>query len=153
MPNIKKVALTSKIITGLQARTKNADEMNPNTQKIAPLWGKFFSEILPKFGTNPPPLYGVYSNYESDALGEFDVLVGADVLEESEDFKSVTLEAGNYLVFAAKGELPQTVIETWGQVWAYFEDPSIDEKRAFKTDFELYISETEAEIYIGVNYL
>ena len=153
MPNIRKVELTAKTIKGLQIRTKNADEMKPETQKIAPLWGKFFAEIIPRFGTNPPPLYGVYSNYESDASGEFDVLVGADVLEESDGFKSATLEAGKYFVFTAKGELPQAIIETWGQVWAYFEDPSIDEKRAFKTDFEHYTSETEAAIYIGVNYL
>ena len=152
MPNIKKVELKSKTINGLQVRTKNSDEMNSNTQKIAPLWSKFFAEILPTFGTNPPPLYGVYSNYESDAFGEFDVLVGADVLEESDGFKSVTLEAGKYLVFTAKGELPQAIIETWGKVWKYFEDPSIDEVRSFKTDFELYKSADEAEIYIGVNY-
>ena len=153
MPNIRKIELTAKTINGLQVRTKNVDEMNPETQKIAPLWGRFFTEILPTLGTTPPQLYGVYSNYESDAFGEFDVLAGADVLEKSDGLKSVTVEAGNYLVFTAKGELPQAVIETWGQVWAYFEDPSIDEKRAFKTDFELYKSETEAEIYIGVNYL
>ncbi len=153
MPNIKKVELTAKTITGLQVRTKNADEMNPETQKIAPLWGRFFAEVLPTLGTTPPPLYGVYSNYESDAFGEYDLLVGAEVLEEGDGIKSVTLEAGKYLVFTAKGELPQAIIETWGQVWAYFEDPSIDERRAYKTDFEHYISKDEAEIYIGVNYL
>lgn len=152
MPNIKKVELTSKTIKGLQIRTKNADEMNPETQKIAPLWGRFFAEIMPTFEQSPPPLYGVYSDYESDASGEFDLLVGSDVLKEAREIKSVTIEAGTYLVFPAKGELPQAIIETWGQVWAYFEAPSIDEKRAFKTDFELYTSETEAEIYIGVNY-
>jgi len=151
MLNIQKVQLTAKIINGLQIRTKNADEMNPDTQKIAPLWGKFFAEIMPTLGSNPPPLYGVYSNYESDAFGEFDVLVGAELLEESDEFKSVTVEAGNYLVFTAKGELPQAIIETWDQVWVYFEDPSIEVKRAFKTDFELYTSQTEAKIYIGVN--
>jgi len=48
--------------------------------------------------------------------------------------------------------MPQAIIDVWGQVWAYFEDPSIDEKRAYETDFELYISADEAEIYIGVNY-
>ena len=153
MPNIKKVELTAKTINGLQVRTKNADEMNLDTLKIAPLWARFFAEIMPRFGTTPPPLYGVYSNYESDAMGEFDVLVGTDVLEESDGIKSVTLEAGKYLVFTAKGELPQAIIETWSQVWAYFEDPSIDERRAYKTDFEHYISKDEAEIYIGVNYL
>jgi hypothetical protein len=38
MPNIKKVEVESSIVTGLQVRTKNADEMNPETQKISPLW-------------------------------------------------------------------------------------------------------------------
>jgi len=52
-----------------------------------------------------------------------------------------------------KGELPQVIIDTWMQVWAYFEDPSIDEKHAYKTDFELYKSAGEAEIYIGVTYI
>ncbi len=40
MPNITKVELSAKSISGLQTRTQNADEMNPETQKIAPLWGK-----------------------------------------------------------------------------------------------------------------
>ena len=29
----------------------------------------------------------------------------------------------------------------------------VDSDNSYKTDFELYTSETEAEIYIGVNYL
>lgn len=152
MPNIKKVELTAKSIKGLQVRTKNIDEMNTETQKIALLWGKFFAEVLPALEPSPPSLYGVYFNYESDAMGEFDVLVGSDALEEGGEIKSVTLEAGKYLMFPVKGDMPQAIIDVWGQVWAYFEDPSVDERRAFETDFERYISQTEAEIYIGVHY-
>ena len=149
MPNIKKVELSSKTISGLQTRTQNTDEMNTETQKIAPLWGKFYAELMPtlKEGT---ALYGVYTNYESDADGMFDVLVGSE--QEGEGLVSVTLEAGKYLKFSAKGEMPQAIIDTWKQVWAYFEDPSIDERRAYETDFEHYISMNEAEIYIGVHY-
>ena len=33
MPNIKKVELTAKTIKGLQVRTENTDEMNPDTYK------------------------------------------------------------------------------------------------------------------------
>ena len=151
MPNIQKVEVQAKTVTGLQIRTKNADEMNPETQKIAPLWGRFYSEVLPTLSEGAT-LYGVYHNYESDAQGEFDVLVGADSLEETEEMKSVALQAGKYLMFPVKGELPQAIIDTWIQVWAYFEDPSIDERRAYETDFERYISENEVEIYIGVHY-
>ena len=152
MPDIKKIELKSKTIKGLQVRTKNIDEMNPETQKIAPLWGKFFEEIVPTLNSDAS-MYGVYHHYESDAMGEFNVLVGSDVLNEGKDVQSVTLKEGKYLMFPAKGEMPQAIIDTWGQVWAYFEDPSIDEVRAYETDFELYTGLDTAEIYIGVHYL
>ena len=151
MPNIKKVALQSVKVKGLQVRTNNADEMHQETQKIAPLWGKFYREVLPTL-KEVATVYGVYHNYASDANGDFDVTVGADVLEVTEEMKEVTLEEGRYLMFPVKGELPQAIIDTWQLVWAYFEDPSIDERRAYETDFEKYISEDEVEIYIGVHY-
>ena len=151
MPNIKKVELKSISIQGVQVRTKNADEMT-NEGKIAPLWKRFYTEVLPTLKEGAT-VYGVYHNYESDENGEFDVLVGADKLTLKEEMQKVELESGNYLMFPVKGELPQAIIETWGQIWAYFNDPSIDERRAFKTDFELYKSADEVEIYIGVEYL
>jgi len=151
MPNIKKVELQSVKVKGLKVRTINADEMNQDTQKIAPLWGRFFDEVMPTLSEDAR-VYGVYHHYESDANGAFDVTVGADVLEVTEEMKEVTLEEGRYLMFPVKGELPQAIIDTWQQVWAYFKDPSIDERRAYETDFEKYISEDEVEIYIGVHY-
>lgn len=149
MPNIQKIELTSKMIKSLQAHTTNAEEMNPETQKIVPLWKNFHTEIMSslKEGT---PLYAVYHNYASGADGVFDVLVGSE--EEGEGLVSVTLQEGRYLKFSVKGEMPQAAIDAWIQVWAYFEDPSIDERRAYETDFELYKSTKEAEIYIGVHY-
>jgi len=151
MPNIKKIELQSLKIKGLQVRTKNADEMQPDTQKIAPLWGRFFQELMPTLKEDAT-VYGVYHNYESDASGAFDVTVGADIMDMTDEMKEVTLQEGRYLMFPVKGELPQAIIDTWMQIWAYFEDPSIDERRAYETDFEKYISEDEVEIYIGVHY-
>ncbi len=151
MPNIRKVELQSVKIKGLQVRTNNANEIHPETQKIAPLWERFFQEVMPTLKEGST-VYGVYHNYASDANGDFDVTVGADVLEVTEEMKEVTLEEGRYLVFPVKGELPQAIIDTWQQVWAYFDDPSIDEHRAYETDFEKYISEDEVEIFIGVHY-
>jgi len=151
MPNIKKVTIEAKTIKGLQVQTNNADEMNPKTQKIVPLWARFFSEVLPTLGKDAT-VYGVYHNYESDDNGAFSVTVGADILEGTDEMKELTLEEGRYLMFPVKGELPQAIIDTWKQVWAYFEDPSIDERRLYETDFEKYISMNEAQIYIGVHY-
>jgi len=156
VPNIQKVELTSKTIKGLQVGTKNVNEMNSDTQKIAPLWGRFYTEILPTLDDNAT-VYDVYHNYESDFNGEFDVLVGADILKVTEEMKSVELEAGKYLMFPVQGQLPQAIIDTWEKIWAYFDDPSIDdpsidERRAYETDFELYKSAEVVEIYIGVHY-
>ncbi|CAA6798330.1 MAG: Unknown protein [uncultured Sulfurovum sp.] len=151
MPNIKKVTLERQEVQGLQVRTNNANEMNQKTEKIAPLWGRFFHEVLPTL-SKEAIVYGVYYNYESDATGEFDVLVGADIMATTKEMNSIMLQEGQYLMFPVKGELPQAIIETWQKVWAYFEDESIDERRAYETDFEKYISEDEAEIYIGVHY-
>lgn len=147
---VQTVQLPSKTIVGLKTRTKNEDEMNPETAAIGSLWQNFFTNILPTLGETPPPLYGVYSNYESDAMGMFDVVVGAEEVEQTEGMTSVILNEGKYLCFEAKGELPQAVIATWGEIWAYFSDENCTEKRAYKTDFELYISETEAYVYIGI---
>lgn len=152
IPNIQKIDFSSIFVKGFQVRTKNTNEMNVETQKIAPLWGKFYAELMPTLKEGAT-VYAVYHNYESDAMGEFAVLVGADVMNLTAKMKEVTLEAGKYLMFPVKGELAQAIIETWAKVWAYFEDESIDERRSFKTDFEKYISADEAEIYIGVNYL
>ena len=152
MPNIQKVEMPSKTIKGLEVRTKNADEMHPETQKIAPLWGRFFKEVLPTLSRDAT-VYAVYHNYQSDASEAYDVLVGADVMDAKAEMKEVTLQEGRYLKFPVKGELPQAIIETWQQIWAYFDDASIDERRAYETDYEKYISQDEAEIYIGVHYL
>lgn len=142
MPNIKKIDLAPKSIIGLKTRAKNT-----NVEPIGALWGRFISTFSPPF-----PHYGVYYNYESDVHGEYDVLAGVDVDLEGEGLDSVIIEAGKYLKFSAKGELHQAVQQCWEQVWAYFEDPSIDERRAYETDFEVYRSMDEVEVYIGVHY-
>jgi len=144
---MKQVELTSKTIYGLKVRTTNEKEMNPETAQIGALWGGFFEKIMPSVPQGTLG-YGVYSNYESDALGAFDVLAGTEVALP--ELESVTLQAGKYLCFEAKGELPQAVIETWGEIWGYFTAADCPHKRAFATDFECYLSESAAEIYIGI---
>ena len=142
-----KVTQKSKTIYGLKVRTTNANEMHPATAKIAKLWGAFFTNIFPTLpeGTQA---YGVYSHYESDAMGAFDVLAGSEVSKSN--LEKVTLEEGTYVCFKVKGELPQAVIDTWGEIWTYFSSEHCKETRAYKTDYELYLNEREAEIYIGV---
>ena len=45
--------------------------------------------------------------------------------------------------------MPDCVIQTWGLIWAYFQDnPQV--RRAFATDFEVYTSADSVAIYIGI---
>ena len=148
--NMKKVQVEKQSVRGLKIRTKNSDEMNQKTQKIGPLWGTFQDNIYPKIERHAT-IYSVYSNYESDMKGEFDVLLGADIMPFALANETVEIQEGEYLVFEVTGDLPQGIIETWGKIWEYFSDINTKEKRAYQTDFERYTFNDEVHIYIGIN--
>jgi len=139
-------------VSGLQVRTCNASEQQPGTARIGPMWERFFVEdIFDKIPHKQPDsfMYGVYSNYESDASGHFDVTAGAAVTAPSEDFAQIQVQGGDYLVFSAKGAMPDCVIQAWGLIWAYFKDnPQVC--RSFATDFEVYTSPDSVSVYIGI---
>ncbi|MBY0385545.1 GyrI-like domain-containing protein [bacterium] len=140
-----------KIVFGLKTRTKNADEMNPSTAKIGGLWQNFFSQRGPLLKSNSK-VYGVYTNYESDMNGSFDVYAGADSLEKSNlpNLETVSIQKGKYLVFSSKGGMPQAVITAWTEIWNYFSSPSCPHQRAYTTDFEFYKSDREVEVFIAI---
>ena len=132
-------------VTGLTVRTKNSDEFNQETAKLPNLWEQFYVN-------NPTPnttIFGVYSDYESDANGFYNVTVGATNDNQSAELNAVKINSGNYLVFQTKGPMPQAVIETWERIWDYFTEESAHQ-RCFMTDFEAYSNGDEVAIYIGV---
>lgn len=132
-------------ITGLTIRTKNSDEFNPNTAKLPSLWQQFYDNNP----TQNKTIFGVYSDYESDVNGFYNVTVGTSHDKQSTGLKAVKIKSGNYLVFQNKGPMPQVVIETWEQVWDYFTKEGAHQ-RCFMTDFEAYSNGDEVAIYIGV---
>ena len=147
---MKITKITEQTIQGISIRTQNSYEMNPKTAKIAGLYQRFDENIVVDY-QHGARVYGIYFDYESDASGMFSVLAGADQIESSKvDLQSVIIEAGDYLVFQGKGEMPQAVIDTWMEIWDYFSDEKNEYQRAYKTDFELYKSETLVEIHIGI---
>lgn len=144
----------NRLIAGISVRTTNSDELNPSTAKLSALWGQFYTDgCFNKIPNKSPasPVYGVYSDYESNEKGAYQVTAGVavdDKLPDSE-LTEVLVQAGDYLVFEHSGELPQAVIDTWAQVWTFFAaNPEI--KRCFATDFELYLSDKDVAIYIGI---
>ncbi|MFJ4193914.1 GyrI-like domain-containing protein [Pseudomonas sp. NPDC089534] len=149
---LKQLHVDGFTVAGLRVRTTNHAEHAGHTAKIGPMWGRFFQEGLAEAipgRLTESPVYGVYSAYESDASGAFDVTAGVAVADPRGDFESVRVESGEYLVFEGQGALPDAVIATWGRIWRYFEaNPQI--KRRYATDFEAYTGPESVAVYIGV---
>ncbi|KTC66281.1 Transcription activator, effector binding (plasmid) [Legionella adelaidensis] len=133
-------------VTGFSARTKNSDEFMEKTAKIPALWQQLYSSNL----AANTSLFGVYSDYQSDANGLYTITVGTQESNLHSYPSSIKIHTGNYLVFHGKGPMPLAVIETWKHIWNYFET-NHQNKRNFISDFELYDGVDEVSIYIGIN--
>jgi len=137
------------ILSGISTRTSNTNESKEETQKIAPLWEQYdveniYSKTLNK--VNDTSFYGIYSNYESDHNGDYDVTVAVKVTKAK---NAVVIENKRYLVFKKEGELPEVAFDLWQEIWGYF--ASNDQYvRDYLIDFEKYSKENEVEIYISV---
>jgi predicted transcriptional regulator YdeE len=149
-------------VQGFKTRTTNAAEGQPATAKIGPLWGQFFATMGAgkiSVAPNDSSIYGVYSHYESDAHGAFDVTAAVASFGQSHDeaindqLVSFTIAGGDYLVFRTRGAMPDAVIQAWQHIWAYFAAPREDFVRCFVTDFEQYIGADEVAVHIGVKRL
>ncbi len=138
------------MIAGISDITNNKNEVSEETEKISPLWNKYMEEDIHKKTFNKANkdfLYGVYSDYVSDVNGDYKITVGTEVTKPK---NAIVIEDQKYLVFSNKGEFPNVVIDTWNQVWEYFADENSDYKRAYKVDFEKYVTMEEIEIYISI---
>jgi len=144
-----------KKIVGLAIRTINSAESDPPTAKIPQLWAQFGKERWPErledigaFG----PTIAVYSAYESDGNGSYQLLVGRQVRGSSSvpvPLQVVSTSPGTYLAFRCSGALPQAIIDGWGDVWAYFARDDAP-ARAYTSDFEVYNEAGSAEIWVAV---
>ena len=144
-------------VAGLALRTDNAVESQPATGKIPGLWQRFRSEHwfdrLGDLGAFGPPV-AVYSAYASDASGPFQIIAGREVAPNAAvaaPLQTVSVPAGEYLVFRSSGSLPESVIRGWQEVWAYFERPRSDAPaRAYTYDVEIYPDSESVEIWVAI---
>ncbi|RDL43779.1 AraC family transcriptional regulator [Marinomonas piezotolerans] len=138
-------------VYGVCVRTTNQQEMSPEGGHIARLWQQFNQDIAPllKEGNQ---VFGVYCHFEGDETGEFDVIAGTDQADFADisTMAKVVLDAEKYLVFDVAGALPMGIIDAWQKIWHYFAQPDCPFQRAFETDFEHYLSQQKALIYISV---
>jgi predicted transcriptional regulator YdeE len=142
-------------VLGIAVVTSNADEVDPHTGKIPGLWDRFFKEdVLGKIPTRKIPVIplGVYTNYEGDSTGRYQVIAGTAVdaaAPTPEGMSRATIPAGTYLLFEAEGDMPGVVIETSQAILKYFAEHS-GHVRAYATDFEMYRGPRAIGIYISM---
>lgn len=133
---------------GLTARTSNENEMQPEKARIGGLWQEFSRRLAEK-GIAPGVVYGIYTNFESDESGAYDITVAMADGAALPFSDRVTIPAGGYLKFAAAGPQPLTTIELWQEIWRYFSDAGAP-KRTFCCDFEEYVERDKVAIYVGI---
>jgi len=147
-------------LIGIEIRTSNHKESDPSKAKIPGLWGRFMEqEIATKIPNvmRPGTIFAVYRNYESDFRGEYTLTLACQVNALNsipEGMIGFTIPAARYMVFTAEGQIPESIIKTWGQILKYFSDSS-PYQRAYSADFEIYDKRShtenpEVEIYIAI---
>lgn len=151
--NYEVVNLEEKTVAGLTIRTNNND--SNMAKSIGNLWQKFFADgmyqsIANKQNDNS---IGLYTNYESDVNGAYDVMVCCEIIDTVSLLIGVNTQiipAGRYAKFVVHGDVPQVVAEFWSKLW------SMDLDRKYSCDFEEYqsgceMNNAEIHIYISLN--
>lgn len=123
-------------VVGITTTTCNADDKA--AEDINALWQRFFEqavgEAIPH--KDGEAVYAVYHDYEGDHTKPYKLTIGCRVAKDDfslpEEMDSVFVPQGNYQIFAATGEQPKALIETWGAIW------KSDLKRSYKCDLEIY---------------
>lgn len=149
----QKIEMPAFTVIGFAVRTTNAAEMSGSNGKIGPLWGRFLSGGSDAVSgvVEPGTIYAVYTIYESDETGAYDLILGRSVRPGEPvpaEMSAVHLPAARYLIFPINGQSPEAIKAAWGEVYLYFVQHP-EERRAFTCDFEQY-SDARARIFIAL---
>lgn len=149
--NYEIVELGEKKAAGIKARTNNT--LPDMGMVIGELWGRFYSQgiyaAIP--GKVNSKALGVYTEYAGDEQSDYTILVSCEVDGKEplpSDIELITLPAGKYARFIAKGDMHEAVAKCWQEIW------NMDLPRSFVCDFEEYqdggMDEAEIHIYVGL---
>jgi predicted transcriptional regulator YdeE len=156
-------SLASIKIVGIQTRTNNASEMNPETAKIPALVQQYWALGLAEKMMHRKiagSTYCCYTDYKSDASGDYTFLIGEEVSSFDnlpEGCSTLSIPAQHYAVFSnGPGPMPDICIQLWQKIWAMSPE-ALGGTRAYQTDFELYDragsqdpKNRVLDIYIGI---
>ena len=125
------------------------------TRSIGELWQEFFANGVYQSISHKQngKSIGLYTNYESDVNGAYDVMVCCEI-----DIPQISrlvcnteiIPAGKYAKFIVQGDMQKAVAEFWTKLWV------MDLDRKYSCDFEEYqsggdMNNAEIHIYISLN--
>lgn len=139
---------SKKHVIGIQVRTSNSD--GQFQKDVVPLWKRFYRENLADKIPNRTNqnLMVVYTDYEGDYTKPFTCLIGCEVSNLTSiplGLTGIEIPNASYAIFTAKGEFPDSLIQTWHTIWAS------QIKRAYSTDFEIYPSDFDPQKNPAIN--
>ena len=140
-------------VIGIEVRTQNSPE--GAMQDIPALWERFYKEcILDKIPNKiSSDVLGLYTDYEKDFTKPYTLVIGcmATSLETiPKGMVGKRVPSAKYAVFTAKFPFPQSIIQTWQEIW------KAPLPRTYTGDFEYYgekfahPTSGEVDIYIAV---
>jgi predicted transcriptional regulator YdeE len=147
--------MPARIVMGIKRRTSNAD--GRSVTDIPACWQEFLSRNMASKITNrakTPAMFAVYSEYDSDWMGEYAYLIGSEVTKADiipEGLAVTRIPAQTYAVFTAAGPMPDALLAVWMSVWG------TSLPRTYTCDYEQYDARftrpenKEVDIYIAVD--
>ena len=122
------------------------------TSRIAELWQRLMTSGQGPIPGDEQSIFSVYTNYDSDENGAYDVILGKQVSEElttqAEPRRTVVIPTANYVVFQAANATADSIKAAWQDVYRHFHQAT-DFRRAFTFDFEKY-SDDGVKLFIAV---
>jgi len=144
-------------VAGRSARTSGAAEAGLSQSRIPGLWEAHWthggSSEIPH-AMDGAVSVSVYTDYESDHLGKYTVLVGSPVTaapSSDAGLHVVDVPDASFLLFTARGNMPVALVETWQRIWAFFDD-DCPYDRAYSADFEIHHQDEpdRVDVYVAV---
>jgi predicted transcriptional regulator YdeE len=129
-------------VIGIETRTTRQREADPATAAVPSLWRRFRQEELASRIPNragTATTCAVYTDYEGEHRGGYRCVVGDEVTGADEvpaGMVAVTVPAGEYLVFAARGPMPGALAAAWERISEFFE--RAPDRRAWTADLEVH---------------
>jgi predicted transcriptional regulator YdeE len=151
-------------LVGITTRTNNTQIFEKDTEnnKIVATIEKYFHNGLAekiKARQNPGTTFCVYTDYESDASGDYTYFIGEEVNDFEnipQGFETLTIPAQNYTKFTNQsGPMPAVCIDMWQNIWK-MNVSELGGQRAYIADFEVYDERSSdpsnaiLDIYIGI---